>query len=116
MSFPAWAKIPVSGPRNPTLIGSAADAALLTSRTAATVRTPARPREMNLVMSSSSQLSHVAGVTPRVSPGLRPHGEAVGLLAHLDDRHRSVGRVDRVDDVVVAPRKPEHLPVGADVP
>src|SRR5262245_62019496 len=59
--------------------------------------------------------AHVAGVTERVPAGLRPHGEAVRLLADGNRGDLAAGRVEDVDDVVVAPGKPEALAVRADV-
>src|SRR5215475_3108170 len=52
----------------------------------------------------------------RISPRLRPYGEAVWLLAHRDRDHRPVRCVDRVHDVIVATGEPERLAVDADVP
>src|SRR5262249_50667715 len=59
--------------------------------------------------------AHVAGVAERVAPGLRPHREAVRLLADGNGHHFAGRRVDHVHDVVVAPGEPQTLAVHADV-
>src|SRR5262249_31821470 len=65
--------------------------------------------------SSAPGSAHVAGVAERVAPGLRPHREAVRLLADGNGHHFAGRRVDHVHDVVVAPGEPQTLAVHADV-
>src|SRR6185436_10868494 len=62
-----------------------------------------------------SELPHVPGVPERVPPRLRPYGEAVRLAADRDRLDLARGRVDHVDDVVVAAGEPQGLAVHADV-
>src|SRR6201996_4373211 len=63
----------------------------------------------------TSGSAEVAGMPQGVSTRLRPHGQAVRLLADRDFAHRAAGGVEAVDDVVVAAREPEVLAVGGDV-
>src|SRR3990172_2704783 len=60
-------------------------------------------------------LAHVPGVTERVAARLGPDGEPVRLLAHRDGPDLACRGVDGVDDVLVTPKKPQHLAVGAQV-
>src|SRR5262249_49470897 len=56
-----------------------------------------------------------ARVPERVAPGLGPDAEAVRADADLDPgQQAAVDGADRVDDVVVPPRQPEHLAVDGD--
>src|SRR4029077_2841261 len=59
--------------------------------------------------------AHVAGVAERVASGLRPNRKDGRLLADRYRLQRAPRRVEHVDDVVVASRKPELRAVGADV-
>src|SRR5262249_11025176 len=59
--------------------------------------------------------SHIPRMPERVAPGLRPYGEAVRFVADGDGLDLTRGRVDDVDDVVVAAGQPQGLTVGADV-
>src|ERR1700677_3385602 len=51
----------------------------------------------------------------RVPPRLRPHGQTVRHAADGDRLDRAVGRVEGVDDAVVAAGQPEPFAVRADV-
>src|SRR5512137_165217 len=59
--------------------------------------------------------AHVAGVTQRKAPRLRPDREPVRLGPHLDLRDAAVCGVEAINDVVVTCRQPQPLAVGADV-
>src|SRR5256886_13084117 len=60
---------------------------------------------------------HVPGVPQRVPARLRPHAQAVRLVAHFYAvRHPSRLGVEDVHLIVVATRYPELLPIGAHVP
>src|SRR5436190_19911130 len=67
------------------------------------------------VMVASSALAHIPRVAERVTPRLGPHGEPMGLNSDLDDPCMAGGRVERVDDVVVAARKPKRLAIRAHI-
>src|SRR6185369_13400067 len=60
-------------------------------------------------------LAQVPRVAERVASWLRPDGQPMRLAADGNHLHRAGPCVDRVDDVVVASRKPQRLAVGADV-
>src|SRR4030081_1790712 len=60
--------------------------------------------------------AHVARVPERIAPRLRPHREAVRLVAHGNRLHQlSVRGVDDVNDPVVAAGEPEIFAVEAEV-
>src|SRR3981189_481260 len=51
----------------------------------------------------------------RIAAGLRPYRQPVRLRADRDRDDGAGRRVDRIDDVVVAPGQPQELPVGTDI-
>src|SRR5204863_8858471 len=54
----------------------------------------------------AGELTHVAGVAEGIAARLRPYGEPVRLGADRDRGDCARCRVDRIDDIVVAPGQP----------
>src|SRR6516162_11749431 len=73
-------------------------------------------RHLLLDETTISSSPHISGMPKGIPSGLRPHGEAVRLVADRNFPHLSGRCVDCVHDVVVPAGKPEHSPIGADVP
>jgi hypothetical protein len=61
--------------------------------------------------SPAGGLPHTARMAKRVRARLRPHGEAVRLLAHGDRAYSAGRRVERVDHVIEAAAQPERAAV-----
>src|SRR6267143_4575398 len=67
-------------------------------------------------MRVTAPLSHVAGVTERITSRLRPHAEAVRLVADGNPvRELTCRSIEDVHLVVVAAGYPQLLSVGGDV-
>src|SRR5215467_3572332 len=64
----------------------------------------------------SSPLPQITRVAKRITSRLRPDRETMRLFPHGDAFHFACRCVDRIDHVVKASRKPQHLPVGAHIP
>src|SRR6516162_11560673 len=63
-----------------------------------------------------SSSPHISGMPEGIPPGLRPHGEAMRLVADRNFPHLSGRCVDCVHDVVVPTRNPERLPMALTFP
>jgi len=75
---------------------------------------PHYPRARSCLLAAQDETTissspHISGMPEGIPPGLRPHGEAMRLVADRNFPHLSGRCVDCVHDVVVPTGKPERI-------